>query len=162
MRHLFKPAMKLFNRLNLFAKFLLFSSVLIALLVLSSFQYLSSVKNSITFNESEVAGTGFAMESKNLMENVLFYRDNATNQSREQKNIAAKIEKSLDKLRSLNKESQNILDNATSKVKVSEDVENCDKLWKTARKRRHKRILTIYFRQSIHFILIFRIIPILH
>ena len=134
MRHLFKPAMKLFNRFNLFAKFLLFSSFLIVLLVLSSFQYLSSVKNNISFNTSEQVGTTFAMESKNLMENVLIYRDNVSSQGNGQKDISSKIEASLDKLRSLNKESNNVLDNATSKVKVSADVETCAVLWKTASK----------------------------
>lgn len=134
MRHIFKPAMKLFNRFNLFAKFLLFSSFLIVLLVLSSFQYLSSVKNNITFNTSEQVGTTFAMESKNLMENVLIYRDNVSSQGNGQKDISSKIEASLDKLRSLNKESNNVLDNATSKVKVSADVETCAGLWKTASK----------------------------
>lgn len=134
MRHLFKPAMKIFNRFNLFAKFLLFSSFLIVLLVLSSFQYLSAVKNNITFNASEAVGATFAMESKNLMENVLIYRDNVSSQTSSQKDISSKIEASLDKLRSLNKESNNVLDNATSKVKVSADVETCAGLWKTASK----------------------------
>ena len=134
MRHLFKPAMKLFNRFNLFAKFLLFSSFLIVLLVLSAFQYLTSVNSYITFNAKEVVGTGFAMESKNLMENVLIYRDNVTNQESGQEHIEKKIEANLDKLRVLNKESQNVLDNATSKAEVSADVENCANLWQTVSK----------------------------
>jgi methyl-accepting chemotaxis protein len=92
------------------------------------------VKNNITFNASEAVGTTFAMESKNLMENVLVYRDNVSSQTNSQKDISSKIEASLDKLRSLNKESNNVLDNATSKVKVSADVETCAGLWKTASK----------------------------
>ena len=131
MKHLFKPAMKLFNRLNLFAKFLLFSSFLITLLVLSSFQYLSSVKSSIIFNQSEVVGTIFAKESKNLMEQVLIYRDNVLSQSGGQTEIADKVDESLKNLRSLNRENKNVLDNITSKVKVSADVETCAVLWKT-------------------------------
>lgn len=134
MMHLFKPAMKLFNRFNLFAKFLLFSSFLIVLLVLSASQYLTSVNSYITFNAKEVVGTGFAMESKNLMENVLIYRDNVTNQASGQEEIANKIEANLVKLRSLNKENQNVLDNTTSKADVSADVENCADLWKTVSK----------------------------
>jgi len=134
MKIIFRPAIRLFNRFSLFTKFLLFSSVLVLLLILAAYQYLSSVGSSISFNFQERIGTEFSKKSEKLMTGVLDYRDKISDQSASLSSGEAQINQSFSALRQLDGKFHNALDNKASGKVVSQDIETCSSLWETVKK----------------------------
>ncbi|HEX3077818.1 MAG TPA: methyl-accepting chemotaxis protein [Lachnospiraceae bacterium] len=129
MKSIFKPAIKLFNSLNLMFKFLLISIVLVSLLAISAIQYFQSVNSYITFNSKEIIGAEYAKESKNMMLNVLVLKDSISNDDRDLREEKAAVSKALEALEKLGNKYGEALDNHESGVKVSADIENCNVLW---------------------------------
>lgn len=129
MKIIFIPAIKLFNKLNLLFKFLLISAVLVLLLGVSAYQYFSSVNSSIAFSSMEIVGVEFSKESKTLMLDMLKYKDSIYDKNSNTINEETSIDKSIEKLRNLNKQYNSVLDNKDSKKEVSADIENCYNKW---------------------------------
>jgi len=131
MRVIFYPAIKLFNKLNLLAKFLLISSVLVLLIGVAAYQYFSSVDSYIQFNSKEVIGAQYSKESKSLMIDALKYRDNYT-QTTNLAEMENRVKLSLNKLGNLDQYYKNALDDTASNKVVSKDIADCSSAWKKA------------------------------
>jgi methyl-accepting chemotaxis protein len=129
MKILFIPAIKLFNRLRLMFKLLLISAVLFLLLAVAAYQFFSSVNSSIVFNSKEITGAVYAAESKNLVLNVLIYRDGIYNSSNNIAQYEAEVDRSIEKLRRIDKQYGSALDNPAAKKVVSKDIDDIRNVW---------------------------------
>lgn len=140
MKVIFIPAIKIFNKLNLFLKFLLISAVLILLLGLAAFQYLNSVNSYISFNSKEVIGAEYAKISKDLMLNVLEYRESFYCNQSDLKEKEAKINQSILDLTAINIKYKYMLDNKTTKKVVTDDIQKCNDIWQDLKSNQSKSL----------------------
>ena len=147
MKAIFNPAIYLFNKCHLFIKFLLISSVLILLLGIAAFQYLSSVNSYISFNSKEVIGTEYSMVTKNMLMQVLLYKASVRDTAASQATIEEKIEQTIKELTTLDKNNHSILDHQASEKEVSSDIAQCGQLWNTLKTTRTEEAFTALISQ---------------
>lgn len=140
MKIIVKPLVKLFNKLNLLSKFLLISAVLIVLLGLAAYQYLTSVNSYISFNSREIIGAEYAKASKALMFHVLEYRDSFHSDQDAMKENEGKIDQALRQLTEINAKYKNALDvRATQKI-VTDDLQKCMQIWQDLKNNQSKSL----------------------
>jgi methyl-accepting chemotaxis protein len=122
-RKLFQPGIIVMNRFRLMTKFMIVSTILIALLGLALFQFFSGNSESQVFSQKEAYGVEYAQISKKIAFQIQEYYYLG------KKDLAKEIDTSFGDLEILDKKYNHVFDAPAQKKEVSKDLAAAKKMW---------------------------------